>query len=90
MEFSVAVISTCGKEVIKNFVGSGCANQFGNRNSHILCIVSGKNIAEVACWDINIDWIAVFDLVIMYQCRIGINIINNLRNKSSDVDGVGG
>ena len=35
MEFSVAVIGTCGEEIVKDFIGVRCTDQFGDRNAHV-------------------------------------------------------
>ena len=67
MEFSVAVIGTCGEEIVKDFIGVRCTDQFGDRNAHVSGIISSKDIAEVAGWNIYIDWITVLDLAVMNQ-----------------------
>ena len=60
------------------------------RIGHFLCIISGKNVTEVACGNNNVDFVAVVDFTLFEQVTVCGEIINDLRSKTTPVDGVCG
>ena len=85
-KFPVSVISSGLEEVKQYFVLIGSTDQLSDRNSHLFCIVCGKNIAEVSGRNRHIQFFPICDLFIFQQLGIGIYIINDLRDKTSDID----
>ena len=53
-------------------------------------LFDGQDITKVSGWYHYIDLFTAGNVTFFQKLSISINIINNLRNKSSDVDGVGG
>ena len=87
-KFSVSVIDTCLEEIKENLVIIRSTDQFCDRHAHLFCIICSKDISKVSCRNCNIDLLACLDLFILKQLCISIYIINNLRYKTSDIDGV--
>ncbi len=85
----VTVIAACPKEIIQHLIVIGGADQLSNRKPHLLRIVSRQNISEIARWNHYIDRLIFPNLTIRKEPCISIHIIYNLRNQTSDVNGVG-
>ena len=87
-EITVSVINACLKEIKQDFIFIGCADQLANRNTHVLCIICGKDISKVTGRYNEVDCFALFDYALTKKSCIGIYIINNLRHQTTDIDGV--
>ena len=80
-EITVSVINACLKEIKQDFIFIGCADQLANRNTHVLCIICGKDISKVTGRYNEVDCFALFDYALTKKSCIGIYIINNLRHQ---------
>ena len=89
-EIAVAVIGACRKEVKQHLIGVGCADQLTDRQSHPGAVIGGEDIAEVACRDNDIDLFALTDHTLLQKSGVCKNIVDDLRNKTSYVDRIGG
>ena len=89
-EISLTVISTSGEEVKQYLVLIGCTDQLLHRKSHLFRIECCQNVSEVSCRYYHVDLLAGLDLALADQCGISVYIIYDLRNKTSDINGVGG
>ncbi len=59
------------------------------RHTHLACIVSSQNIAEITGRYYKVHRIAVLDPLLFQQSGVGIAIIDDLRNQTADIDRVG-
>ena len=67
----------------------GSTDQLSNRHAHFLCVISSQNVAEVSGRNYNIQRISPVEFSLLCQSCIGRYIVNNLRNQTTPVDGVG-
>ena len=88
-EFPVPVVHAGVDEVGQHLVDVGCTNQLLYRQTHLLCIISSQDIAEVAGGHHHVDEIPEVDLPVRCQGCICGNIVYDLRQEPSPVDGVG-
>ena len=89
-KLTIPVIGTCTEEIKKHLIFVGGADQFCNRNPHFLCKVSCQNISKISCRYDYIDRIALLDFSIFQETTISVNIVNNLRHQTTDIDRIGG
>ena len=80
-----AGLDKIGQHVV--FVGS--ANQFPNRQAHLFGVVSCQDISKIPGGHADIDWVAQRDLLIAHQVAVGADVIDDLRQQPSPVNGVG-
>ena len=59
-----------------------------NGKTHLFRVKSGKNIAEVPGGNHHVNLFSALDLLLFQQLCIGIHIINDLGDKTADIDGV--
>ena len=88
-KLTFSVIGSCPEEIIENLVFIGSTDQFMNRQPHLLCIISSKDISKVSGRNCNIDFFTGIDLSCFYQFCIRINIVYDLRHKTADINGIG-
>ena len=77
---ALLIIRTCLEEIEKNLILIGSTNQFLNRDSHLLRIICGQNIPEITGWNHHMNPFPRLNLFLLKQLRVGIYIINHLRN----------
>jgi hypothetical protein len=65
MELTVSVIDTGVHKIGKYIIGVGSTNKLANGKSHLLGDKTCKDISEVASGYAIINYIAVFDFVIL-------------------------
>ena len=89
IELPLRSVSAGGEEVGQDVVLVGGADQLADRQAHLLCIVAGQNIAEVAGGNAEIDLVAKADLSRLEQLGISGEVIDDLRHEAAPVDGIG-
>ena len=82
-------VSAGGEEVGQDVVLVGGADQLADRQAHLLCIVAGQNVAEVAGGDAEIDLVAKGNFSRLEQLGISGEVIDDLRHEAAPVDGIG-
>ena len=88
IERTIHIVCTIFKEISKYVILIRCTNQFANRNTHFLSIVSSQDITEVTCWNNYVKSFVFMDSTLCYELSIGIYIVHYLRCQTADVDGV--
>ena len=78
-----------GEEIGQHVVLVGGADQLAHRQTHLLCVITGKDIAEVAGGYAEVHLVAKGDLPGLEQLGVGGKIVDDLRHKAAPVDGVG-
>ena len=85
---SLSIVCTCGEKIKQNLVLVRSTNQLVHRKSHLFCIKCCQNVSKISCRNYYIDLLSSFNLVLAHQCSICIYIINDLGNKTSNINGV--
>ena len=85
----MGVISAIGEEVGQHVIAVAGAQQTGDGQSHAHGVVARQNVAEVAGGHHKVDGLAHADGVLLHQLSIGVEIIDDLRGKTAEVDGIG-
>ena len=67
MEGSVPVVNACIDEVGENIVRVGGTDQLVYGKPHLLRVVRGENVAEVACRNDDVDLLAVLYVAALYE-----------------------
>ena len=88
MELTARVIGAGTDEVCQHVIFIGRADQTAHGQPHALGIVTGKDVAEVAGRNAEVHWLAPGDSAVLCQTEVGIEVVNDLRNQPSPVDGV--
>ena len=88
MERTVSVVYACVDEVCEYVVDVGSAYQLVYGNSHVLSIVSCKDVSEVSCGNNYVYLVSESDLAVLDELCISGNVVYDLRNKTSPVDRV--
>ena len=73
------IVSTCIDEVCEYVVCIGSTDKLVYGNTHLLSIVSSKNITEVTCRNNDVYLFAVLDFAVLDKACISGDIVNNLR-----------
>ena len=90
MERAIAIIHTCPQKIRQYIVFIGGTDQTIHRQTHLLRIESSQNIAEVSSRNHNIDLFSgVIHFTGSHKIAVGGEIIDNLRQQTSPIDGVG-
>ena len=89
MEFSVSVVFSGLEEIKEDLVGIGCADQLAYGKSHVLGIECCEDISEVAGGNTDVDLLSRGDPLLLKEPGVCIDVVADLGNKSSDVDGIG-
>ena len=85
----VPVISAGFQEISQYIVGIGRANHGLDGQAHVLGIIPGQNVAEVAGGHHHIHRLAYLQLTHFAQIRISGEIIDNLRHQTAPVNRIG-
>ena len=89
-EFPILIIGSRLKEIKEHLIFIGGTDQLVYRNPHILCIICCQNISKITGRHYHIDLFAVLYLFVGKKLGIGIDIIDDLGNQPSDIDGISG
>ena len=84
----VSVILSFGEEPVEDIVLIGRNNQLANGKAHLLGVVTGKDVAEVASGNGKVDLLSVG--VLVRNAQIGPEIVRGLRQDAAPVDRVDG
>ena len=85
----VPVISAGFQEISQYIVGIGRANHGLDGQAHVLGIIPGQNVAEVAGGHHHIHGLAYLQLTHFAQIRISGEVIDNLRHQTAPVNRIG-
>ena len=89
IEIAVAVVlAVLLEEVGQHVVAVGRADELVHRQAHLLCDVSGEDVAEVAGRDADIDPVALADRAGLDHVAVCGDIVRDLRRETAPVDGV--
>ena len=89
VERAPGCVSTGGEEVGEDIVFVGSADQLAHGQAHLLGVIARQNVAEVAGGDAEIHCVAQRDLPRLEKLGVGGKIIDDLRDQTAPVDGVG-
>ena len=89
-KLSASVVNSCLEKVKQYLIVIGSADQPVNRNSQALGKISSQNISKVSSRNRDINGFSLFNLSVSQKLRICVNIINNLRHQTADINRVGG
>ena len=87
-ELPLCGVSTGGEEIGQHVVLVGSADQLAHRQTHLLCVITGEDIAEVAGGHAEVHLVTEGDLACLEQLGVGGKIVDDLRHKTAPVDGV--
>ena len=85
---AVAVVRAGGQKVRQHVIRVRRAHERSHGKPHVLGVIARQNIAEVSRRDAEIDLVAKRDFAALQQVAVGRDIIHDLRQDSSPVDGV--
>ena len=88
IELTVPVVNAGADEVCKHLVDVGGTNQLADGHTHLLCIVSSQNVAEVTGGNYHVQLVAIGNLAGLCQRDIRRNVVDDLRYQTAPVDGV--
>ena len=88
MECAILIVNTCVDKISKNVICIGRTNHFINRESHILCKISGKNITKVTRGNTNVYLVSKLYFTLIKKIAICREIIYDLRSESAPVNRV--
>ena len=88
MEITDFIVSPGFDKISQNIIGIGSTDQFSDRHAHLFRIVRRQNVAEVPGRHYHVDKVAHSDLFVFDQFAVGGDIVHNLRQQTSPVDGV--
>ena len=80
---------TVGNDIGQHLVFIGSAEKHMNGQTHFFGVISRQNISEIPCGHNDIDGFAFGDFAVPAQSGIGFEIINDLREQTTPVNGVG-
>ncbi len=88
MEGAATVIGTCRDEVREDVVCVRSHDELVDGKAKPFGVVASQDVAEVACGHAEVNLVTDRDGVCAYQLRVGIEVVGDLRHKTSDVDGI--
>ena len=77
-------------KIRKDVVAVGGADQLADGHPHLFGIIGRENVAEVAGGHAHIDGIPFLDPALLQQIAVGGDVVDDLRQDTAPVDGVGG
>ena len=89
-EFARAVVDARADEVGEDVVAVGGAEEARDGQSHLLGEAAGENVAEIPRRNGDVDLFAHFDLSFVHEVAVCRDIVDDLRDEPTPVDGVGG
>ena len=89
-ERPVGGINAAVEEISQHVIPVAGTDQFVHRQSHVPGIITRQDIAEVSGRNTEVHGISRRDGVLVDQVRVGGEVIDDLRSKPSEVDGVCG
>ena len=89
VELPAGIITTGGDEVRQHVVFVGGAHQAAHRQPHLFGVPACQNIPEVAGGHTEIHRFAPLYRALPGQTEVGIEIVDDLRHQTAEVDGVG-
>ena len=87
---TVFVIRAGMDEIREHVVGVGRADELAHRQTHLLCVPAGEDVAEVAGRHDEVELVAHCDHAAVDGIAVRREIIDDLRQQTPPVDGVGG
>ena len=88
-ELPLGGVSTRGEEIRQNIVLVGSTDQLAHGQAHLFGVIARQNVAEITRRDTEIHFIAVHNFPGLEQLSVSGKIVDDLRHKTSPVDGVG-
>ena len=88
MEGTAAVIDAGADEVREDVVGVGGADELADRQTHAQSEIPRQNVAEVSGGDGEVELLSGADFAEAHRVDVGGEVIDHLRDKPTDVDGV--
>ena len=88
-EISAAVVDARFEEVAQDMVGVASNDEAANGQPQRLGKPAGKHVAVIAGRDAEVDAFALTDNAGFCELAVGVKVINHLRRKTADIDGIG-
>ena len=88
-EVAATVVAARPEEVGEHLVGVGGHDEPPDGKAESLGIVAGEHVAKVARGHAEVDGIAQADGATPHELGIRVNIVDDLRDETTNIDGVG-